>query len=150
MKTRIVRIGNSRGVRIPKLLLEQSELEGEVEMKAENGTLTIGPVAKARAGWADAFRLEKPRARATGGENIKPSHTMAEFRRQLIAVAFNSCGPPNLPPGPLLSSAPLKRHHFQRENLGVLQTKGGKQCHAERTSRLQQIIPNSGRSQRPA
>lgn len=56
MRTRIVRIGNSRGIRIPKLLLEQSGLKGEVEMTAENGTLLIGPVAKARAGWAEAFR----------------------------------------------------------------------------------------------
>ena len=56
MRTRIVRIGNSRGIRIPKLLLEQSGLEGEVEMKAEDGSLLIRPVAKARAGWAKAFR----------------------------------------------------------------------------------------------
>ncbi len=56
MRTRIVRIGNSRGVRIPKLLLEQAGLEGEVELKAKNGTLQIGPVAKPRTGWAEAFR----------------------------------------------------------------------------------------------
>jgi antitoxin MazE len=56
MRTRIVRIGNSRGVRIPKLLLEQSGLDGEVEMNAENGSLLIRPVRKPRAGWALAFR----------------------------------------------------------------------------------------------
>ena len=56
MRSRIVRIGNSRGVRIPKLLLEQSGLEGEVEMQAENGSLLIRPVTKPRAGWAEAFR----------------------------------------------------------------------------------------------
>ena len=56
MRSRIVRIGNSRGVRIPKLLLEQSGLEGEVEMQAENGSLLIRPFTKPRAGWAEAFR----------------------------------------------------------------------------------------------
>lgn len=56
MKTRIVRIGNSRGVRIPKLLLDQSGLEGEVDINAENGSLLIRPVRKPRAGWAAAFR----------------------------------------------------------------------------------------------
>ena len=56
MRTRIVRIGNLRGVRIPKLLLEQSGLEGEVEMNVENGSLRIRPVMKPRAGWAGAFR----------------------------------------------------------------------------------------------
>ena len=56
MKTRIVRIGNSRGIRIPKLLLEQSGLEGEVEMNAETGSLLIRSLTKPRAGWAEAFR----------------------------------------------------------------------------------------------
>jgi antitoxin MazE len=56
LRTRIVRIGNSRGVRIPKLLLEQSGLEGEVEMNAEDGSLLIRSIAKRRAGWAKAFR----------------------------------------------------------------------------------------------
>ena len=58
MKTRIVRIGNSRGVRIPKPLLDQVGLSGsngEVELKAQNGSLVIRPVKKPRAGWAEAF-----------------------------------------------------------------------------------------------
>ena len=36
MKTRIVSIGNSQGIRIPKLLLEQTGLSGEVEIRAED------------------------------------------------------------------------------------------------------------------
>ena len=36
MTTRVVRIGNSQGVRIPKPLLEQAGLTGEVEMVVEN------------------------------------------------------------------------------------------------------------------
>ena len=56
MKTTIVRIGNSRGVRIPKALLEQCGLHGTVELAAEDGRLVITPVAQPRAGWEDAFR----------------------------------------------------------------------------------------------
>jgi antitoxin MazE len=55
MKTRIVRIGNSRGVRIPKLLLEQTGLHGEVDISVREGGLIIRPARKAREGWAAAF-----------------------------------------------------------------------------------------------
>lgn len=56
MKTRIVAIGNSRGVRIPKPLLEQIGLSGEVEISAENGALLIRPANRPRANWAAAFQ----------------------------------------------------------------------------------------------
>lgn len=56
MKTRIVQIGNSRGIRIPKQLLEQTGLNGEVEIHvAKNGVL-ITPLSKRRTGWAKAAR----------------------------------------------------------------------------------------------
>ena len=51
---RIVRIGNSRGIRVPKALLEQAELPEEVELHAEPGRLLVRPVRRARAGWAEA------------------------------------------------------------------------------------------------
>jgi antitoxin MazE len=56
MKTRIVRIGNSRGVRIPKPLLDQTGLSGDVEIRAENQSLVIRPARKPREGWAKAFK----------------------------------------------------------------------------------------------
>jgi antitoxin MazE len=56
MKTRIIRIGNAQGVRIPRPLLEQTGLSGEVEISVQNGSLVIKPSAKPRAGWAAAFR----------------------------------------------------------------------------------------------
>ena len=56
MKTRIVAIGNSRGVRIPKPLLEQTGLSGEVEISAEDNALVIRPAKRPRAGWAAAFQ----------------------------------------------------------------------------------------------
>jgi antitoxin MazE len=56
VKTRIVSIGNSRGIRIPKLLLEQTGLSGEVEIIAEGPALVIQPARRPRAGWAAAFQ----------------------------------------------------------------------------------------------
>ena len=56
MKTRIVRIGNSQGIRIPKLLLEQTGLCGEVEMIAQHDALIIRPARRPREGWAAAFQ----------------------------------------------------------------------------------------------
>ena len=56
MKARIVAIGNSQGIRIPKPLLEQTGLAGEVEISAAGGTLVIRPVKRPRAGWAAAFQ----------------------------------------------------------------------------------------------
>lgn len=57
MKTSVIRIGNSRGIRIPKALLEQCRLGGTVELEVQNDHLVIRPVAKPRSGWEDAFRL---------------------------------------------------------------------------------------------
>ena len=54
MKTRLVRIGNSRGLRLAKPLIEQLGFEDEVEMRAEGGALVIRPSRAVRAGWAAA------------------------------------------------------------------------------------------------
>jgi antitoxin MazE len=56
MKTRIVPMGKSLGIRIPKLLLEQTGLSGEVEINAEDDALVIRSVKKPRANWAAAFQ----------------------------------------------------------------------------------------------
>ena len=55
MKTRIVQIGNSRGIRIPKPLIEEVGLGGEVEITVRNHGLLILPAARARSGWGEAF-----------------------------------------------------------------------------------------------
>ena len=56
MKSRIVQIGNSRGIRLPKVLLEQAQLAGEVELEAKPGRITICRGSRPRAGWAAAAR----------------------------------------------------------------------------------------------
>lgn len=52
--TRIVRIGNSRGFRVPKVLLDQADLPDEVELRAEPGRLVVTAAQTARAGWEEA------------------------------------------------------------------------------------------------
>jgi antitoxin MazE len=55
IRTRIVKIGNSQGVRIPKLLLEQSGIRTEVEIEVQGTQLTIRPASSSRKGWDEAF-----------------------------------------------------------------------------------------------
>ena len=56
MRTHIVRIGNSRGIRIPKALLEQCQLQDIVELDVEDDRLVIRRAQGARQGWDEAFR----------------------------------------------------------------------------------------------
>jgi antitoxin MazE len=55
IRTRIVKIGNSQGVRIPKLLLEQSGIQAEVEIEVHGDHLTIRTASRLRTGWDEAF-----------------------------------------------------------------------------------------------
>lgn len=59
--TRIVRIGNSQGIRIPKPLLDQAQLPEEVELRAEPGRLVVRAARGPRYGWADAARAMRAR-----------------------------------------------------------------------------------------
>jgi antitoxin MazE len=54
VKTRLVRIGNSRGIRLAKPVLEQAGLEDEVEIRVEPGAVIITAAVSPRAGWAEA------------------------------------------------------------------------------------------------
>ena len=56
MKTKLVSIGNSRGIRIPKPIIEQCGFGETVEMRVERDRLIITPDGAPRHGWAKAFR----------------------------------------------------------------------------------------------
>jgi len=56
MKTKIVKIGNSRGVRIPKSFIEESGLQNDVELEINEGRIIIKPTSKPRESWAMAFK----------------------------------------------------------------------------------------------
>ena len=55
MRARVVKIGNSQGIRIPKPLLEQTGIMGEVELEVDQNQIIIRPILNPRAGWDDAF-----------------------------------------------------------------------------------------------
>ena len=73
MKTRVVRIGNSQGIRIPKALLEQTGLHGEVEISAKDDSLIIRPVRRPREGWAAAFQEMARRGDDAPLDDVAPS-----------------------------------------------------------------------------
>ncbi|MFZ4778438.1 MAG: hypothetical protein ACOYM3_23965, partial [Terrimicrobiaceae bacterium] len=56
VKTTLISIGNSRGVRIPKPLIEQCGLSGTVEMDVRDSMILIRSPRQARSGWGEAFR----------------------------------------------------------------------------------------------
>lgn len=57
IKTHIVRIGNSQGIRLPKSLIEQCQLQGELELEPHSDHLIIRAVSKPRAGWEQVFQI---------------------------------------------------------------------------------------------
>ena len=57
MRTNIIRIGNSQGIRIPKILLEQSHLGTEVELDVEDEKIVIRSASRPRQGWGEKFQL---------------------------------------------------------------------------------------------
>ena len=54
MKTKLVPIGNSRGVRLPKPMIRDAGLGDEVDIQVRNGTILITSVRNPRVGWAEA------------------------------------------------------------------------------------------------
>ena len=61
MKTRLIRIGNSRGIRLPKSLIAQAGLSDEVEMHVRDGAIILERSVSARSGWAEAAETMRER-----------------------------------------------------------------------------------------
>ena len=60
VRAKLVKIGNSRGIRLAKPLLEVAGLTDDVEIEAAPGVLTIRPSTHPRAGWAEAASTLEP------------------------------------------------------------------------------------------
>ena len=71
VKTRIVKIGNSRGVRLPKAVLETSGIGQEVELIAEPDRVVIRSANFARKGWEEQFR----KMARLGDDRLLDGHT---------------------------------------------------------------------------
>ena len=61
MRASIVRIGNSQGIRIPKVVLEQTRLHGEVDLEVKDEKIIISPLKKPRQDWDRQFKLMSER-----------------------------------------------------------------------------------------
>ncbi len=75
IKTRLVRIGNSRGIRLPKPVIEEAGLSDEVELRVRPGAIVIAPAVGPRAGWAEAAT----RLRERGGDGLLEPVTTTRF-----------------------------------------------------------------------
>jgi antitoxin MazE len=56
IKTKLVRIGNSQGIRIPRVVVEQAGLTGDVELEVRRKHLLVRPARRTREGWDERFR----------------------------------------------------------------------------------------------
>lgn len=56
IKTRLVKIGNSHGVRIPKVVRDQVGLTDAIELEVRGDELIVRASAAPRADWAEQFR----------------------------------------------------------------------------------------------
>ena len=72
MDAKIVAIGNSRGVRLPKPLIEEAGLGERVSLRVVDGGLLIEPRTEVRAGWAEAARLARERGDDASVEEAWP------------------------------------------------------------------------------
>ena len=75
MKSRLIRIGNSRGVRLPKPLIEEAGLGEEVEIQVRRSAVVITSRAAPREGWAEAAR----QMRARGDDRLLDEPTRTRF-----------------------------------------------------------------------
>jgi antitoxin MazE len=74
LKTQIIRIGNSRGVRIPKLLIDRLGLGSEVEIAVKRDQLVIRPASRPRQGWDEQFRAMAERGDDRLLDKPTPTH----------------------------------------------------------------------------
>jgi antitoxin MazE len=75
MRVPLVRIGNSRGIRIPKAVLDELGLEGELTLEIRDGKLVLSRARRPRVGWEKAFAAMAARGddRLVHGEQLASS-----------------------------------------------------------------------------
>jgi antitoxin MazE len=55
MRTRLARIGNSMGVRVPKTMLEEAGITGQLTLTVERGAVVMRAAGHPREGWAESI-----------------------------------------------------------------------------------------------
>ena len=61
MKIKVIQIGNSKGIRLSKTILEKYKIDDVVNIRLEHDCIVIEPVKKSRTNWNEAFRLMRKR-----------------------------------------------------------------------------------------
>ena len=56
MRVSIIQIGNSKGLRLPKSIIEKYNIQGEMEIILNEHDITLKPIKKVREGWEEAFK----------------------------------------------------------------------------------------------
>jgi len=56
MEVSVIKIGNSKGIRFSKTLLEKYNIRDAVDLIMEKGQIIIKPLSKPRKGWEKAFK----------------------------------------------------------------------------------------------
>ena len=83
MRARVVKIGNSQGIRIPKPILEQTGIMEDVELEVEKNQIIIRPISNPRVGWDIAFKAMSQKnddMLVYGTENISHSWDEEEWQ----------------------------------------------------------------------
>lgn len=78
MKARLVRIGNSRGVRLPRPLIEEAGLPDDVDLRVDKGTIVIAPARPVRGGW----QVAAERAHQTRDDRLLGSEMPTRFEEE--------------------------------------------------------------------
>ena len=73
VRARVVRIGNSRGIRIPKIWLEQLNLGDEVELAVREDSLVVRRAHLPREGWPQAFQAMAASHDDTLYDEVRPT-----------------------------------------------------------------------------
>lgn len=74
IKARIIKIGNSRGIRIPQLMLDQVGLGEVVELAVQDNQILIRPAAAPRQGWDEQFKAMA----AAGDDHLLDADSLPE------------------------------------------------------------------------
>ena len=56
MDVSLISIGNSKGIRLSKMLLDKYNIQDTVELILEKGQIVIKPLSRPRKGWEKAFK----------------------------------------------------------------------------------------------
>ncbi len=79
MRANLIRIGNSQGIRLPKAVIEEADLSGELDLEISDGAVIIRSAEKLRDGWAEAAE----ECHSEGGDQLDDwDATIADFEGQ--------------------------------------------------------------------